>query len=158
MCYTIFAGERWQARPPLQYRADLFSLFLCVFKDCQTVDFLQCRNAAAHSNCLINRLFDPLEQGKQIDSEISNFVKSVSDINSKTRSKNLNYSVVYNFVTLIYIYSNIVSSEKAKEHQYKELKDFFNVRVAREPEYFKSNSKLMSIYNFVKKIVDNLNA
>lgn len=114
------------------------------------------RNAAAHSNCLINRLFDPLENGKQIDSDISNFVKSLTGMSSKTRSKNLNYRVVYNIVTLLYVYDTVVTSKAARQNRYNELKDFFNNRVVRNQDYFKTNSKIIGIYKFTKKVVDNL--
>ena len=61
------------------------------------------RNASAHSNCLINRLFEPLNPKQQVDSIISTYVKSIPGISSTTRAKNLNYRVVYDFVTLLYI-------------------------------------------------------
>ncbi len=114
------------------------------------------RNAAAHSNCLINRLFDPLENGKQIDSDISNFVKSITDINSNTRGKNLNYRVVYDIITLLYVYDAVVTSKAARQHRYDELKDLFNNRIVYHRDYFKAHSKIVGVYNFVKKVVDNL--
>lgn len=114
------------------------------------------RNASAHNNCLINRLFDNLDEGKQVDFEISNFVKKVSGIKSDTRGKNLNYRVTYNFITLLYVYNEVVTSKGAKQYRYNELKEFFNNRARRNAEYFKSNSKIVGIYNFVKNVVDNL--
>lgn len=114
------------------------------------------RNAAAHSNCLINRLFDTLEDGKQVDSEISNFVKSLTNINANTRGKNLNYRVTYNIVTLLYVYDKVVTSKPIRQHRYDELKDFFNTRAIRHQDYFKTHSKLIGVYNFIKNIVDNL--
>lgn len=114
------------------------------------------RNASAHNNCLINRLFDQLDHGKQVDFEITNFVKEVSGIKSDTRGKNLNYRVTYNFITLIYVYNEVVTSKGARQYRYNELKDFFNNRARRNAEYFKSNSKIVGIYNFVKNVVDNL--
>ena len=114
------------------------------------------RNAAAHSNCLINRLFDPLENNMQIDSDISNFVKSITNINSNTRGKNLSYRVTYNFITLLYIYDNVVTSKAAKQNTYNKLKEFFDNRVSRNPDYFKSHSKIIGTYKFIKKVVDNL--
>ena len=45
------------------------------------------RNASAHSNCLINKLFEPLNPGQQIDSTISTYVKSIPGISAKARAK-----------------------------------------------------------------------
>ena len=114
------------------------------------------RNASAHSNCLINRLFEPLNPKQQVDSIISTYVKSIPGISSTTRAKNLNYRVVYDFVTLLYIYDTVVPNGKAKIKRYTELNDLINKRMVAHKDYFKTNNKITGIYSFVKKIVDNL--
>lgn len=114
------------------------------------------RNASAHSSCLINKLFEPLNPGQQIDSAISNYVKAVPGISKAARVKNLNYRVVYNFVTLLYIYDLVVPDGKAKRSRIAEIKDLFNIRMQRNKHYFKSNNRITGVYSFVKKIVDTL--
>lgn len=112
------------------------------------------RNASAHSNCLINKLFEPKTQ--QTDILISNFVQNIPTINKHSRIKNLNYRIVYNFVTLLYIYDSTIPNGIAKQKRYNELKKLFNTRISRHPEYFSKNQRITSIYKFVKKIIDNL--
>lgn len=114
------------------------------------------RNASAHSNCLINKLFEPLNSGQQIDSTISNYVKTIPGISKTARAKNLNYRVVYSFVTLLYVYDMVVPDGKAKKNRYAEIKDLFNNRMQRNKSYFKSNNRITGVYYFVKKIVDTL--
>lgn len=114
------------------------------------------RNAAAHSNCLINKLFEPLNPGQQIDSTISIYVKNIPGISSASRTKNLNYRVVYSFVTLLYIYNSVVPDGKAKNKRHQEIKELFGNRMAQHADYFKTNSKIKGIYGFMKKIVDSL--
>ncbi len=114
------------------------------------------RNAAAHSNCLLNKLFEPLNPGQQIDSTISTYVKSVKSISPNTRAKNLNYRVIYNFIILLYTYDTIVPDGEVKRHRHEELKDLFNNRMSKHKEYFHSNNKIIGVYNFTKNIVDNL--
>lgn len=114
------------------------------------------RNAAAHSNCLINKLFEPLNPGQQIDSAISTYIKAISDISATARAKNLNYRVVYNFVTLLYIYEQVVPVGVLKQKRYDELKELFNGRMTKHKDYFKSNTKITGVYHFVKKVVDSL--
>lgn len=114
------------------------------------------RNAAAHSNCLINKLFDPLNPGQQIDCTISNFVKNVAMISPAARSKNLNYRVVYNFITLLYIYETVVPAGKLKQKRHKELTQLFDVRMRKHAEYFRSNNRIKGVYQFVQKVVDAL--
>lgn len=114
------------------------------------------RNASAHSNCLINKLFAPLNPGQQIDSIISNYVKTIPGISPTTRAKNLNYRVVYSFVTLLYIYDSVVPDGKAKLKRHAEIKDLFDNRMCLHKDYFSSHTKIRGIYNFTKKIVDTL--
>lgn len=113
------------------------------------------RNASAHSNCMINRLFDILDSEK-IDARIIEYIKSIKTIGSGARNKNLKYRVLYDFVTLIYVYDNLVESQKMKEKRYKKLKKLFNERMIRNKDFFKSHTKLLGVYTFAKKVVDNL--
>ncbi len=114
------------------------------------------RNAAAHSNCLINKLFEPLNPGQQIDSIISTYIKTIRNISATARTKNLNYRFVYNFVILLYIYDQVIPNGIAKQRRHNELKELFNTRMTRHTDYFKSNNKITGVYNFVKKVVDSL--
>lgn len=114
------------------------------------------RNAAAHSSCLINQLFKPHNPGWQVDSTISNYIKTIPDISPAVRRKNLNYQVVYNFIILLYVYDQVVPEGKAKQRRHKEIKDLFNIRMISHKDYFQSNNKITGAYNFVKKVVDSL--
>ncbi len=114
------------------------------------------RNASAHSICLINKLFDPLRQGCQIDSTISSYIKNIPGISAKSRAKNLNYQIVYDFIVLIYIYETVIPNGTAKQNRHTDIKNLFNNRMTRHKEYFKSNTRITGIYNFIKKVVDNL--
>lgn len=113
------------------------------------------RNAAAHSNCLINKMTERLDVTKQPNSEITNFVKAMTDISPASRAKNLNYKFTYSFITLIYVYDQLMPI-KAKENRYQQLKEFMEGRMIRNKDYFKSNSKIVGVYNFHKKVIDNL--
>ncbi len=113
------------------------------------------RNASAHSNCMINRLFDELSSDK-IDARIIQYVKNIKDIGKGARTKNLKYRVVYDFVTLLYVYDNLIDTGKMKNKRIEELKDLFENRMPRNEIYFKSHTKLLGIYRFTKKVVDNL--
>ena len=64
------------------------------------------RNAAAHSNCILNKMTEKIDATKQ------------------------------------------------KRH--KQLQEFLNGRVIRNKSFFKNNTKIVSVYNFHKKVVENL--
>ena len=113
------------------------------------------RNVAAHSNCLLNKMTERIDPTKQVNSDISNFVKGMSDISKTSRVNNLNYKFANSFVTLLYVYDGLMA-EGSKQKRYKELQEFMNGRVIKNKSYFKSNSKIVGVYNFHKKVIDNL--
>lgn len=118
------------------------------------------RNAAAHSNCLMNKMTAPMDASKQPDYNIIIFTRSLCTtgevyIPSHTRNKNLHINFVYNMITLLYVYDQLMpSSSKCK--RYNELKSFMEGRVIENKRYFTSNTKLVGIYDFLKKIIDSL--
>ena len=71
-------------------------------------------------------------------------------------AKDADNRVTYNIITLLYVYDKIVTSKAARQHRYDELKDLFDNRAVRHQDYFKSNSKLVGIYKFIQKVIDNL--
>lgn len=113
------------------------------------------RNASAHSNCLINKLTEKLDPSKQPHNEITNFIKGIPNINAKARGKYLNTKFTYSFVTLLYIYDKLMP-ETSKKKRYLQLHRFMNTTVIEHKEYFENNGKICAIYNFHKKVVDNL--
>ena len=112
------------------------------------------RNASAHSNCVINRLFDRISF--QPDKRITDFVGNIKTIGKQSKSKNLKYRVIYDFVTLLYVYNEVISSEKMKTKRFADLKELFNDRMVRNKAYFQKNNRIIGVYTFVKKIVDYL--
>ena len=113
------------------------------------------RNAAAHSNCILNKITERIDSTKQIDSDLSNFIKGMSNISKTSRVNNLNYKFANNFITLLYVYDSLMA-ENARQKRYKQIQEFMNDRVVRNANYFRSNTKIVGAYNFHKKVVDNL--
>jgi abortive infection bacteriophage resistance protein len=113
------------------------------------------RNAAAHSNCLLNKMTEKIDSTKQVNNDISSFVKGMSDISKTSRVNNLKYKFTNSFITLLYVYDCLMS-ESSKQKRYKELQEFISGRVVKNKSYFKSNTKIVGVYNFHKKVIDNL--
>ena len=113
------------------------------------------RNASAHSNCILNKMTERIDSTKQINSEISEFVKRMSDVSKQSRKNNLNYKFTYNFICLLYVYDSLMS-DTVKQKRYKQIIEFMDGRVKKNKNYFLSNSKIVGVYNFNKKVVDNL--
>lgn len=110
------------------------------------------RNAAAHSNCLINRLSS---KDQTPHGSVVNRVQKVKSIGSVSRDKKLKNKFVYDFVCLLYAYDEFVKSEPLKKRRFQELHEFFEGRVVRHKDWFQGNSLLNSTYKFLKKVLDN---
>lgn len=111
------------------------------------------RNAAAHSNCLINQL----QQGNTKPSgTVKSFVSGIEGLGNAMINTKLSNRAICDFVTMLYVYDDTVNSESVKLHRYTEVYNLFNVRMLKNKEYFKDNECIKTSYTFCKKIVDKL--
>lgn len=113
------------------------------------------RNAAAHSNCLINNLSRRLDGTKQVASEVVQWLKAIEGISKSSRTNNMKSAFTHDIVVLLYVYDKLMNPVP-KQKRYEELSDFLHGRVVRHKEYFASNTKICGTYEFLRKIVDNL--
>lgn len=113
------------------------------------------RNAAAHSNCLLNKLTEKNDGNKQPHSDITSFIKGITSISKDARQKYLNTQFTYSFITLIYIY-NELGPEVVKKKRFKQLKEFMENRVLQNKGYFSSEQRIKGFYEFHKKVIDSL--
>ena len=112
------------------------------------------RNAAAHNNCLINKMSPPYSLEIEPNQKVNRFVSGIPGISGKTRQKKMANPVVHDFVVLLYTFDRVVTSEKTKEKTYQELKELFDVRITKHKDYYYNNAGLVSSYEFMKKVVD----
>lgn len=113
------------------------------------------RNAAAHSNCLLNKMTEKIDSTKQVNNEISSFIIGMKNISKTSRVNNLSYKFTNSFVTVLYVYDSLMN-EIPKQKRYKEIQEFMNGRVVKNKQFFQRNSKIIGVYNFHKKVIDNL--
>ena len=113
------------------------------------------RNAAAHSNCLLNKMTEKIDSTKQVNNEISSFIIGMKNISKTSRVNNLSYKFTNSIVTVLYVYDSLMN-EIPKQKRYKEIQEFMNGRVVKNKQFFQSNSKIVGVYNFHKKVIDNL--
>ena len=140
-------------------------MYLCDFyKNLYNVSFVNnklmntvrdIRNAAAHSNCLINNLFDKMDDTKEPDSSITTFVLKMPGISSQARGKNLHFKFTYSFITLLYVYDQLMP-EISKKKKYAQLYDFIHGRAVQNKDYFVGNSRIKGAYYFIQRVIDNL--
>lgn len=66
------------------------------------------RNAAAHSNCLLNKMTEKIDSTKQVNNEISSFIIGMKNISKTSRVNNLSYKFTNSFVTVLYVYDSLM--------------------------------------------------
>lgn len=115
------------------------------------------RNAVAHSNCLMNKMTEQMEDSKQPDSILTTYIKNITSINKTRRAKYMNRTFSYNIVTLLYVYDHYMP-QYAKKKRYEELSEFMHNRVIRHKDYFISNGKIKGLYKFLVDVIDNLSS
>lgn len=112
------------------------------------------RNAAAHNNCLLNSLKIPYKYNITPNQKIMNFLSRISTISRTTRGTSMKNPVVHDFVVMLYVFNNIVTSDGVKFEIMKELKSLFDDRMLKNKTYFSKNETIKSYYMFMKNIID----
>lgn len=110
------------------------------------------RNGCAHNNCILA----DLNPGSSVaPAAIYRIIKKMPNINKNQRQKKLSCRVVLEFVCMLWTYDTVVS-EKVKKHRIQELKQLFDGRIREKKDFFKSNQLIISTYDFVYKVMENL--
>lgn len=116
------------------------------------------RNACAHNNCMLNTVIKKLPKGRQADSRIRNFVRNHSQsptISNRSINNYLNNEFSYNVLTLIFVYYQLVPARTRKK-MFLNLKEFIEGRCSSHKDWFCNQDKLISLYSFWLKFIDNL--
>lgn len=115
------------------------------------------RNAAAHSNCLLNQLGKKMDDSKQPNGLITAFVRQLNVVGQSSRHNNLQKNFSYDIVTLLYVYDYLIPGVSKKKRMV-ELHEFMHGRVVRNHDYFRGNNKITGTYVFLDKVIDKLAA
>lgn len=111
------------------------------------------RNAAAHSNCIINDLKSGNAQYNARYEVIQELSKG--KIASKNiRDKRMSNARVQQIVTLLYVYKKIVTSKGVQEKAINRLK-MFEERMMRNINFYQENDMIRSNFEFLKLVIDN---
>lgn len=114
----------------------------------------QIRNAAAHSNCIINDLNSSKTTSKT-PFFITQYVSSAS-IGKDMRDKKLSNRRINQIVHLLYVYDKIVTSKNTREIRISEIRELVEVRLVKHKEYFQHNFLLTSTFDFFRKLISHI--
>ena len=138
---------------------DLYSYFYSYHKEpvkvasmLQSIKWL--RNAAAHNNCLLDRITKPYERDVSVNKGLMSRISKIRNLPRRTRENKMTNPVLHDFVALLYVFEKVVPQSAAKNATYSELTELIDVRFVKNKHYFKENEAIVSCYNFLKIIVD----
>lgn len=123
------------------------------------------RNASAHNNCLLNtlrkpyaytHLYDKKKKAIIVNKSLISLLSSVPSITKKNRKKKMSNPVIHDFVASLFLFDEICTSQVFKKKIFTELKDFIEGRLIKNKDYFSNDYVFISIYGFLKNIVDYL--
>lgn len=114
------------------------------------------RNAAAHNNCLLNSLRAPYTRSIKASLYLSRFTSKIPGVKSTSREKKMSNPVIHDFIAMLYVYKNVVTSRKTIKYFTNELHHLFDIRMKDHKEYFTANENIVSAYSFVLKAINYL--
>ena len=104
-----------------------------------------------HFRFLVSRMCIDIEQALKVKL-IREAVKEIPFITTSQRQKKLSCRPMLEFVTMVYLYNQVVT-EKVKYHRIKELKRLFFVRMPEKKGFFEKNELIRSNCEFACKII-----
>lgn len=107
------------------------------------------RNCVAHNGAVLSQV--NIVRGDQ-NSKISAYLKR-RGVGARTLSTNLSKTVIFDIVNILHLYCVIQSNEKIKKNS-EELNKFIKDIRKRYRKYFIDNEPLISIYRFLKNIIE----
>lgn len=110
------------------------------------------RNAAAHNNCLINRLRPPYSRSITPSYDLRTELMQEIKLSKKSIDNKLFHPLIHDFTTLMYVFSRIVP-KASQASVYGEIDSLFNKRMSQNANYYEKNDIIKSSYDFLCQIV-----
>lgn len=107
------------------------------------------RNACAHNNCLIQNLN---KGDSKPSAQIRRAVEKVKNITSTQKNERLSVRFVLEFVSMLYVYNQIVSCD-VKTNRIAELNKLFDERMVKNKIYYENNAIITNTYLFLNSII-----
>lgn len=133
-----FCGERFQ-------RQDMRKIFYCL-RDCREM-----RNAAAHSNCILN----DLKHGgaRRPNTMVSEALDKIDDLPKALKRSRMGNERIQQIVTLLYVYRITVNSGQMTEEVTAHLAAFLK-RMYGHIDFYSSNQLIHHTFSFIDFVVD----
>lgn len=114
-------------------------------------EIVKLRNAVAHNSCVLSEL-DKKDNKYSPDYKIINYLNSCG-IRKETRDNKLSNSRIKQITYTLYMFNEIVTSDRVKENIKEDINNLFYGRIIVHKEYYNNNELLKSIYLYFDKII-----
>lgn len=112
------------------------------------------RNAAAHSNCLLNSIRAPYDIHIHKTESFAREISKIKGLSESGRDKWLKNPVIHDFLVLVFVFLQITKSPAVKYHGINEINTLFNERMLKHKDYFIGNNDiLVGCYHFTQRIL-----
>lgn len=112
------------------------------------------RNASAHSSCILNDLHSHaiIHQKGKPNQKVMHEISKANNISRAAKNKRMSNERISQFVTLLYTFNKIVTSEGAKQKA-KELLLQFDKRMMKNITYYNTNELIKANFEFLHQII-----
>ena len=138
----------------------LYNLYYSIYNTCHN-PFIShiwptkmLRNAVAHNNCLLHKMRPPYGKSITTNYELSKYMSTIPGIHYGARIRQMKNPIIYDFISSLYLFNKIVTSEKVKQHIINEFYIFFTVKYGRNPQHFYKNENIRSAFDFMLKTIN----
>lgn len=110
------------------------------------------RNAAAHSNCILNDLHLS-SSVHNVSYDVMNALAKIPTLSATSRRKKMTNDRIREIITLMYTHKELVSSEGVHNKTSVKLQEFIS-RMNKNKDYYKDNSLIFTSFDFIEKVID----
>jgi abortive infection bacteriophage resistance protein len=113
------------------------------------------RNAASHSNCLLNSLKTNYTYRVKPSKALVNRVSRIKTVGERSRVSKLGNPVIHDIAALLFVYDQTVISKHIRDVRLSEMNALLET-IESKAHYFQRNVYISSFFEFLKKILDYL--
>lgn len=123
------------------------------------------RNAAAHNNCILSTLRKPNSLKRfSKTKKLANILGKIPEFRElKSRNGMMKNPVIHDFVTLLFVYNDVMKVSATKTVRNKKMEDIYyqfcddNGRIRKNKSYFDKNPYVKEAYSFICNIIKYIN-
>ena len=114
------------------------------------------RNAAAHSNCLLNTIKHPYKNDFKYSRSIMTILSQKSNLSKESRETWMKNPLIHDFIVLVYVFLSVVEDPDTKMSSISNIKNIFIDRMKLHKDFFEKNRSITNAYIFCEKAISFL--